>query len=79
MVKSIETKEVYRKRPLPLNTVEALKLLTKSLNVSAAKAMAEMESLYQRGFLSYPRTETNRYNKNLNLRNIVGTLAQVSE
>jgi len=33
--------------------------------------METMEKLYNRGFLSYPRTETNIYHKSINLRDIV--------
>jgi DNA topoisomerase-3 len=30
-----------------------------------------MDKLYNRGFLSYPRTETTQFNPNINLKNIV--------
>lgn len=33
-----------------------------------------MEKLYNRGFLSYPRTETNKYNKTINLKDLIGKL-----
>jgi DNA topoisomerase-3 len=33
-----------------------------------------MEKLYQRGILSYPRTETNTFNPTINLRKIVNEL-----
>lgn len=33
--------------------------------------MEIMEKLYNKGFLSYPRTETNKYNKTINLRALV--------
>jgi DNA topoisomerase-3 len=36
--------------------------------------MAIMEKLYNGGYLSYPRTETNIYNKTINLRDLVGRL-----
>jgi DNA topoisomerase-3 len=36
--------------------------------------MEVAESLYNKGYLSYPRTETNRFNKSLNLKEIVGEL-----
>ena len=35
-----------------------------------------MEKLYQRGILSYPRTETNVFNPTINLRNIVNELTR---
>lgn len=34
--------------------------------------MEIMEKLYNRGFLSYPRTETNKYNKTIDLHALVG-------
>jgi len=36
--------------------------------------MAIMEKLYNRGYLSYPRTETTKYNSTINLKDIVGKL-----
>jgi len=33
--------------------------------------MEIMEKLYNKGYLSYPRTETNVYNKTINLRDLV--------
>ena len=35
-----------------------------------------MEKLYQRGIISYPRTETNSFNPTINLRKIVNELAK---
>ena len=35
-----------------------------------------MEKLYQRGILSYPRTETNVFNPTINLRRIVSELSK---
>lgn len=38
--------------------------------------MEIMEKLYQRGILSYPRTETNTFNPTINLRSIVTELGK---
>ena len=70
-VLKVEQAPTYKKRPLPLNTVEAQKLVSRQLKISPAKCMEIMEKLYNRGFLSYPRTETNIYHKSINLREIV--------
>ena len=61
-------------RPFPLNTVEAQKLISSKLRISPEQAMTHMEKLYNRGFLSYPRTETTRYNPTINLNNIISKL-----
>lgn len=41
--------------------------------------MGIMEKLYNRGFLSYPRTETTKFNPTINLRKIVSSLEANSE
>ena len=64
----------YRQRPNPLNTIEAQKMISRKLRIASAQAMEIMEKLYQRGILSYPRTETNCFNPTINLRTIVGEL-----
>lgn len=41
--------------------------------------MEIMEKLYNRGYLSYPRTETNVYNKTINLRDLVSKLENAQD
>ncbi len=36
--------------------------------------MEIMEKLYNQGFLSYPRTETTKYNKTMNLKELASKL-----
>ncbi|MEM0441955.1 MAG: type IA DNA topoisomerase [Candidatus Nitrosocaldus sp.] len=50
-------------RPLPLRTDDALKDLVKITGKSAAYILDVMEDLYSKGYISYPRTDTNRYPK----------------
>jgi DNA topoisomerase-3 len=57
-VKTFETKKT---KPLPLNTIELLKLCSKNLSIGPQAAMRAAEHLYLSGFLSYPRTESTRY------------------
>jgi DNA topoisomerase III len=61
-------------RPQPLNTVEAQKLISRKLRISPEQAMQIMEKLYNKGFLSYPRTETTKFNPTINLRTIISSL-----
>ncbi len=49
--------------PIPLNTNDALMLLTKTLKISAKVALKTMEDLYLDKLISYPRTDTNKYKK----------------
>ncbi len=52
------------KPPIPLNTSKALMLLTKRLGISAKVALKTMEDLYLNKLISYPRTDSNKYNSN---------------
>jgi DNA topoisomerase-3 len=43
------------------------KLASRKLRISAKETMKIAESLYTKGFISYPRTETNMFPKDLDL------------
>jgi DNA topoisomerase III len=78
-VVSVIKKPKVKLRPVPLNTVEATKLISRKLKISPEKAMEIMEKLYNRGFLSYPRTETTVYSKMINLRKIISSFEKCQE
>ena len=50
-----------RKRPLPMNTVEMLKLASKVLGMGPKECTVYAERLYLKGYISYPRTESSAY------------------
>ncbi len=54
-------KETSTAPPYPLNTTEFLKRASKFLGMSPEKSLEIAEQLYLSGFISYPRTETNKY------------------
>lgn len=58
-------------RPLPLDTVELEKLASRKLKINSKETMKIAEKLYNQGFISYPRTETNMFPKSLDLRPLV--------
>ncbi|KAM7428568.1 hypothetical protein ABFA07_020472 [Porites harrisoni] len=58
-------------RPLPLDTVELEKLASRKLKINAKETMKIAEKLYNQGFISYPRTETNMFPKSLDLRPLI--------
>ncbi|KAI0984842.1 hypothetical protein GJ496_001558 [Pomphorhynchus laevis] len=60
-----------RWRPLALETVEFEKLASRKLRIKAKDAMKIAEKLYTDGFISYPRTETNQFAKEICLKTLV--------
>jgi len=70
-VVAVQEKPTKKWKPLPLTTVELQKMATRFLHMSGQQAMAVAETLYNKGFISYPRTETDRFDKAINLRALV--------
>jgi DNA topoisomerase III len=67
----VHEKPTKKWKPLPLTTVEMQKMATIFLRMSGQQALNVAESLYQKGFISYPRTETDRFDRAINLRPLV--------
>ncbi|XP_033340128.2 topoisomerase 3-alpha isoform X4 [Megalopta genalis] len=66
-VEKVTSKPKSKWRPLPLDTVELEKQGSRKLHLSAKETMKIAEKLYSQGLISYPRTETNIFPKELNL------------
>lgn len=58
-----------------MNTIDLQKLASKKLHFSACKTMEIAEKLYNKGLISYPRTETNFFAASFDLIEIVKALA----
>lgn len=70
-VTKVQEKPTKKWKPLPLTTVELQKMATRFLRMTGQQAMEAAESLYNKGFISYPRTETDRFDSGMNLRTLV--------
>ncbi|XP_012057921.1 PREDICTED: DNA topoisomerase 3-alpha-like [Atta cephalotes] len=70
-VEKVTCKPKSKWRPLPLDTIELEKQGSRKLRINAKETMRIAERLYTQGFISYPRTETNIFPKELNLRSLV--------
>ncbi|SPQ22351.1 54b75fb6-e471-4ecb-90d1-515e827897b7 [Thermothielavioides terrestris] len=70
-VTKVQERPTKKWKPLPLTTVELQKMATRFLRMSGQQAMTVAEKLYNKGFISYPRTETDRFDKGMDLRALV--------
>jgi len=70
LIKAIKS-ERRRWKPLPLSTVEMQKAASRKLFMSSDQAMTTAEELYTAGFISYPRTETDRFNPSIDLIGLI--------
>ncbi|XP_055682894.1 DNA topoisomerase 3-alpha [Lutzomyia longipalpis] len=75
-VQSVVQKPKSKWRPQPMDTIELEKLGSRKLKISAKQTMQIAEKLYQQGYISYPRTETNMFSKEINLRSLVERQAE---
>ena len=71
-VLSCNGRTTTRHAPCPLNTLEMQKRACSKLRVSPEQVMKLAEELYQNGFISYPRTETDSFPPEMDLREVVG-------
>jgi DNA topoisomerase III len=58
-------------KPYPLATVELQRRITRIHRITSTRVMDIAEQLYQKGYISYPRTETEKFNKEADLRSLI--------
>jgi len=67
-------RETKKWPPVPLNTIEMQKRVNRACRISPAEVMKVAEELYNAGFISYPRTETDAFPKDFDFAGIIGPL-----
>ncbi|KAH9985783.1 DNA topoisomerase [Russula compacta] len=70
-VTKVTKKNTKKWKPLPLTTVELQKSGSRLLKLSPKKILDVAEHLYQQGFLSYPRTETDQYDPQFDFTSLI--------
>ncbi|KAF2656232.1 prokaryotic type I DNA topoisomerase [Lophiostoma macrostomum CBS 122681] len=68
---TMQKKPTKKWKPLPLTTVELQKMGSLFLRMSSQEVMTTAEALYTKGWISYPRTETDQFDKGMDLRKLV--------
>ncbi|KAK4047157.1 DNA topoisomerase [Microbotryomycetes sp. JL201] len=71
VVLSQQTRPTSKWKPLPLTTVELQQTGSRLLRLSPKTILDLAEGLYQKGFLSYPRTETNQFDRDFNFMELI--------
>lgn len=75
IITKVELKPTSKYKPLPLTTVELQKDCSKYFKMSAKRALDAAEKLYNRGILSYPRTETDSLPDSMDFNQILQKLS----
>lgn len=71
VIKSKQERPTSNYKPLPLTTVELQKQASRSFKFTAKETLKIAEDLYTKGFISYPRTETDRFPAKMDLKKLV--------
>ena len=61
-----------RRKVTPLATVEMQKRCSKFMRLGSEQTMTAAEKLYQDGFITYPRTETEKFSPEFDLQAVIG-------
>lgn len=75
-VTKMTKKPTSKWKPLPLTTVELQKNGSRFLRMTSQDAMKAAEELYTKGWISYPRTETDQFDRGMDLRSLVARQTQ---
>jgi DNA topoisomerase-3 len=78
VVTSIAGRPKNKWRPIPLATVELQKRACKYLRIGSEELMQKAEELYQQGFISYPRTETEKFRPEFNHHTLIQSFQAVA-
>lgn len=79
VITNVNQKPKSKWRPQAMDTVELEKTGSRKLRMTAKEIMTIAEKLYTQGFISYPRTETNKFSPDLKLRPLVEMQTQHPE
>lgn len=70
-VTKVQKKPTKKWRPLPLTTVELQIQGSRFLRMTSTQVMTTAEKLYTKGFISYPRTETDQFPREFDFQTLI--------
>ncbi|PRP83566.1 DNA topoisomerase 3-alpha-like [Planoprotostelium fungivorum] len=70
-VTSVDAQPKRKYRPFPMTTVELQKQAARKLRISSDETMKIAEKLYQAGWISYPRTETDVFQDGTDFQSLI--------
>lgn len=68
---AVNVRETTKYKPYPLTTVELQKKGAQYLRMSSKRIMDIAEQLYTKGYISYPRTETDQFDDAIDLNKLI--------
>eukprot|EP00546_Thalassionema_frauenfeldii_P005764 CAMPEP_0178909288 /NCGR_PEP_ID=MMETSP0786-20121207/8421_1 /TAXON_ID=186022 /ORGANISM="Thalassionema frauenfeldii, Strain CCMP 1798" /LENGTH=833 /DNA_ID=CAMNT_0020581337 /DNA_START=2085 /DNA_END=4585 /DNA_ORIENTATION=+ len=71
VVTDLSGRPKHKWRPVPLATVELQKRASRFLRLGGEQVMTAAENLYQNGYISYPRTETEKFRSEFNHQTLI--------
>ncbi|KAL7547835.1 hypothetical protein ACHAWF_011106 [Thalassiosira exigua] len=78
VVTSLTGRPKNKWRPVPLATVELQKRASKYLRIGSEELMQKAEELYNQGYISYPRTETEKFRPEFDHHALIQSFQAVS-
>jgi len=76
IVTKLSNRHKSKYRPIAMDTVSFERLASSKLKINAKRAMAIAEKLYTSGYISYPRTETNKFPPEIKLNDLIGAQSE---
>lgn len=70
-ISNIINKPTSKWKPYPLTTVDMQKFVSNYFKISSHRLMQIAETLYNRGYISYPRTETSQFPRDFDFNTLI--------
>lgn len=77
VVKDVKKREYKQSPPVPFNTTDLQSECYGQFKYSPTQTLSIAESLYQKGYISYPRSSSQKLPANINYSKILGALAKL--